>query len=180
MTRTTLFIVSLVFLAACKKQAPPVAVEAEVEEAAPKAMAASNAATNTTASAMAAMRDHFARVHFGTDDAALDEQGKKALAANVVIMQKHPNIMVEVQGHADERGTTDYNLALGNRRAESVKTYMVAQGLSPERITVLTYGEEAPLVPGSGEPVWSQNRRAEFRISKSGTTDAAVKGSTDK
>ena len=179
MTRTTtLFITSLLILAACKKQAPPVALE--VDEPPPQMMVDANALTNTTASAMAAMRDHFSRVHFETDDSSLDEQGKKALAANVVIMQKHPAIMVEVQGHADERGTTDYNLALGNRRAESVKTYMVAQGLSPDRISVLTYGEESPLVAGSDEPAWSQNRRAEFRISKTAMGDSGVKGTTEK
>ena len=77
-----------------------------------------------------------------------------------------PNITVRIEGHCDERGTTDYNLALGLRRAETVKRYLVSQGVPPSRITTTSYGEEKPLVSGSNESAWSQNRRAEIIISE--------------
>ena len=79
-------------------------------------------------------------------------------------MQGNNGLRIEIQGHADERGTTDYNLALGLRRAQSVADFMQSQGVSISRIRVVSYGEERPLQQGSDERVWSQNRRCEFAI----------------
>ena len=110
------------------------------------------------------LRANFERVHFGLDSSTLSDDAKDALAANAGILQRYPSVRVEVQGHADERGTIDYNLALGQRRARSVVTYLQRQGVSPNRLEVVSYGEERPLERGGGEVAWSKNRRAEFRV----------------
>lgn len=117
------------------------------------------------------MVDNFNRVFFEFDAADLAGDSKAALDANVMLMQKHPDVKVQIQGHADERGTTDYNVALGQRRAEAVRSYMTGQGIAPSRLTLLSYGEEVPLDPSSNERAWSQNRRAEFVITWGGAAD---------
>ena len=75
-------------------------------------------------------------------------------------LQKYPNVRVTVEGHCDERGTREYNLALGDRRANSAKNYLVARGVSASRITVISYGKERPAALGSDEASYAQNRRA--------------------
>ena len=110
------------------------------------------------------MARNFSRVFFDFDKSELTAETKAALDSNVAIMQAKADIKVEIQGHADERGTTDYNLALGTRRAQTVLSYMSTQGVAPSRLKVVSYGEERPLASGSSETAWGQNRRAEFRI----------------
>ena len=83
---------------------------------------------------------------------------------------------VEIQGHADERGTTEYNLALGQKRAAAVRQFLLAEGVAPSRLSTISYGEEKPRAAGESETAWAQNRRAEFRITWSG--DALVQGTT--
>jgi len=114
---------------------------------------------------------NFSRVYFDFDQSTLGSASKSALDTNAAIMQKKADIKVEIQGHADERGTTDYNLALGTRRAQVVYDYLSAQGIAPSRLKVVSYGEERPLASGSSESAWSQNRRAEFRITWGDTTN---------
>lgn len=178
MTRTVLVSLSLSLalslVAGCKKPAP---VEEAVEAPAPPPPPAVD--EEATAAAVKKMHEQFARVHFETDSDALDAESQEALTSNVAIMQEHPTIAVQVQGHADERGTSDYNIALGDRRANAVRTYMVAQGLAPARVTVISYGEERPVSEGSGEGSWSQNRRAEFKITSSGVEDDLVTGTVE-
>lgn len=122
------------------------------------------------------MVKNFERVFFDFDKSELGADAKAALSDNVAIMQKYTDLRIEVQGHADERGTTDYNIALGQRRAESVTSYMKAQGISASRIKVVSYGEERPLDERSNERAWSKNRRCEFVITWSG--EAPVEGTT--
>ena len=110
------------------------------------------------------MAANFARVYFDFDSAVLNGESKRALDANVDIMGKYTDVKVEVQGHADERGTTDYNLALGQKRADAVIAYMSAKGITGTRIKSVSYGEERPLDPRTAEVAWAQNRRAEFRV----------------
>ncbi len=124
------------------------------------------------------MVSNFSRVYFEFDSAALSDASRSALDANASIMAKHPDIKVEIQGHADERGTTDYNLALGQRRANAVYRYLTSKGVAASRLKVVSYGEERPLVPGHSERAWSQNRRAEFVITWGDTS--TVKGTADK
>ena len=123
------------------------------------------------------MAKNFERIYFDVDSSQLNVEAKNALAANVELMKAHSNLRIEIQGHADERGTTDYNLALGQRRAQSVLDFMQTQGVPSSRIRIISYGEERPLQQGSNEQVWSKNRRCEFAIlwSEGGN----IQGTTD-
>lgn len=167
MKTLSMILVPLVPLApACKKKAPePMA--SEVEAPAP-------ALAMTTAEAVKTMTGHFAKVHFELDSSTLTAESKTALSANAALMQQHPRITIEVQGHADERGTVDYNIALGQRRAKAVSDYLSAMGVGSARVNLVSYGEEDPIVRSSGEVAWSQNRRCEFRIL---VGEAGVEGS---
>jgi peptidoglycan-associated lipoprotein len=122
------------------------------------------------------MAANFERVFFGFDDFVLDGSSKQALSRNAEIMKQVGDLKVEVQGHADERGGTEYNLALGERRANAVRSYMSSLGVSDTRVTPISFGEEKPLDSSHTEVAWSQNRRAEFRISYGGR--ASIQGTT--
>lgn len=119
---------------------------------------------------------NFSRVYFDFDSSELAPEAKAALDANVALLQKYPDIKVQIQGHADERGTTEYNMALGDRRANEVKTYLANQGVAPSRLTLISYGEEMPLDASGGERAWSVNRRAEFIVTWGG--DGQIGSST--
>jgi peptidoglycan-associated lipoprotein len=120
---------------------------------------------------------NFERVFFNFDSAELAGDSKAALQENAAILQQFTTIKIEVQGHADERGTTDYNLALGQKRAQTVTSQLQALGVSPSRLKVVSYGEEKPLDGTGSEVAWSQNRRAEFKIVWA--EDAPVRGTTE-
>lgn len=155
---TTLTLVAFTLsLGACKKQAPPEPLTAAIE-------VGQDQLPPVPQQVVQQMRANFQRVHFAYDSSVLDGGSKEALAANAKLMQQYPSLTVEVQGHCDERGTIDYNVALGNRRAAAVHTWMTQMGVSPSRVTTISYGEERPVAPGAGEVAWSQNRRAEFRV----------------
>jgi peptidoglycan-associated lipoprotein len=100
------------------------------------------------------------RVFFDTDRSTVRNDGRAVLDKQAAWLKQYPQNVVTVEGHADERGTREYNLALGNRRATAVKNYLVATGINPNRITTISYGKERPAVVGSNEQAWSQNRRA--------------------
>jgi peptidoglycan-associated lipoprotein len=101
---------------------------------------------------------------FALDSSELDDAGRATVAANAEIMKKYPVWVVTVEGHCDERGTAEYNLALGERRAVNVKTYLVALGISPDRLRAVSYGKEFPFDTGHTDTAWAQNRRAHFVI----------------
>ena len=100
------------------------------------------------------------RVFFAFDSSALSDNAKEALDTQVKWLKKHDNVDVVVQGYCDERGTREYNLALGERRANAVKNYLVSQGVAADRVSTISYGKERPAVSGSNEAAWAQNRRA--------------------
>ena len=100
------------------------------------------------------------RVFFDTDMYDLDAQDRATLDTQAAWLQRYPQVRVTIEGHADERGTRDYNLALGDRRANSAKNYLAARGVSPSRMSVISYGKERPEALGSDESAWAQNRRA--------------------
>ena len=104
------------------------------------------------------------RIYFEFDKFNLTADARKVLAEKASFLNAHPNLNVRIEGHCDERGTREYNLALGERRAKSAQDYLVFLGINPERISIISYGEERPLETGSGEEAWKLNRRAEFRI----------------
>jgi peptidoglycan-associated lipoprotein len=106
----------------------------------------------------------FKPAFFTLDSSELDDAGRVIVASNVEIMKKYPTWVVTVEGHCDERGTAEYNLALGERRAVAVKTYMIALGITPDRLRTVSYGKEFPFETGHDENAWSKNRRAHFVI----------------
>ena len=101
---------------------------------------------------------------FVVDSSDLDDTGRAIVAANAEVMKKYPSWVVTIEGHADERGTAEYNLALGERRALAVKTYLVSLGIPPDRLRTISYGKEFPFDPGHDDTAWSKNRRAHFVI----------------
>jgi peptidoglycan-associated lipoprotein len=100
------------------------------------------------------------RIFFATDDYSIDDQDRHTLDAQAAWLAAHPAISVTIEGHCDERGTREYNLALGDRRANAAKNYLAAKGVSPSRMTVISWGKEKPVALGSNEEAWAQNRRA--------------------
>ena len=99
-------------------------------------------------------------VYFALDSYTLDGQAQQTLDRQAGLLLKGMTLAVTIEGHTDERGTREYNLALGERRATSVKDYLVAYGISPSRVRTISYGEERPAVAGSSEVAWAKNRRA--------------------
>lgn len=103
-----------------------------------------------------------ARVHFDFDKYDLSADARKTLSRNAQHLQATPGVRIRIEGHCDERGTTEYNLALGERRAKSTYQYLMDLGVDPNRMGVVSYGEEQPLDPRNNEEAWALNRRAEF------------------
>jgi len=101
---------------------------------------------------------------FMLDSADLDDVAREIVSSNAELLKKYGTWVVTVEGHADERGTAEYNLALGERRAIAVKTYLVSLGISPDRLRTVSYGKEFPFDPGHTEESWWKNRRAQFVI----------------
>ena len=101
-------------------------------------------------------------VHFDYDSFELDETSRQTLQENAEWLKDHPNVRVEIEGHCDDRGTVEYNLALGAKRAAAAKNYLVALGISRDRMTTISYGEELPLCHEETEECWSRNRRDHF------------------
>jgi peptidoglycan-associated lipoprotein len=99
------------------------------------------------------------RVWFAYDKSVVTGEGRKILERQADWLKKYPNVTVTVEGHCDERGTREYNLALGERRATAVKNVLVALGIPANRMTTISYGKERPAVVGSNEAAWAQNRR---------------------
>jgi peptidoglycan-associated lipoprotein len=114
-----------------------------------------------------------AMIHFEFDRATLRADDTGALDDKIKILQANPNLHIRISGHCDERGSDEYNLALGNRRATAAKQYLVSHGIDASRIETVSYGEERPLAQGHDESSWSQNRRDEFEVTAGG--DALVK-----
>ena len=99
-------------------------------------------------------------IHFALDRYDIDPQSQRILDSQVQWLRQWPNVPISLEGHCDERGTREYNLALGDRRANAAKNYLVARGVNPGRISTISYGKERPLALGSDEASWAQNRRA--------------------
>ncbi len=101
-------------------------------------------------------------VYFGFDSFSLSNEGRAALQKDAQWLTENPTASIQVEGHCDERGTTEYNLALGERRANAAKEYLQKLGVDAARISVISYGEERPLESGHDEAAWAKNRRASF------------------
>lgn len=103
-------------------------------------------------------------IFFDFDRSDLREDARQTLQMKAEALRQFPDIRIRIEGHADERGTIEYNLALGERRAEAARAYLVDLGIDSDRMTTISYGEERPQVQGQNEAAWSQNRRDEFVI----------------
>jgi peptidoglycan-associated lipoprotein len=99
-------------------------------------------------------------IHFDFDKYDIRPEDAGILKQNAEVLKKYHKVKIQIEGHCDERGTNEYNLALGERRANSTKRYLLSLGVSPERISTISYGEERPLDPGHNEEAWTKNRRA--------------------
>jgi peptidoglycan-associated lipoprotein len=100
-------------------------------------------------------------IFFEYDQSRLTSEARRILAENANWIKSHPGV-VQIEGHTDERGSTEYNLALGERRAKAVREYLVSLGLSSKKMSTISYGEERPLMKGSSEEAYAKNRRANF------------------
>lgn len=127
--------------------------------------AASTATTAPTSSIRPGSAEDFRanvgdRVFFGFDRSDITPEARRTLERQAEWLKRYPNVTVTIEGHCDERGTREYNLALGERRATAAKNVLVALGIPANRITTISYGKERPAVVGSNESAWAQNRRA--------------------
>ncbi len=158
MPRLSLVLALVLFAFGCKKRVPEAVPQVELPPAAPATR------PPVVEEAPPAPVTALARPYFAFDSAALSPDAKQALSESARLLASRPEVRVELQGHCDERGSTEYNLALGQRRAQAARSYLVAQGVSANRLTTVSYGEERPARPGSDESAWSQNRRVELRL----------------
>jgi peptidoglycan-associated lipoprotein len=106
----------------------------------------------------------FQPVFYAFDSAEVDANAQKVLNANADILRKYPTWVLTIEGHSDERGTGEYNLALGERRASAARTYLVSLGIPADRLKTVSYGKEFPFDPGHDESAWARNRRAHFVV----------------
>jgi peptidoglycan-associated lipoprotein len=125
-------------------------------------MAALSRSSEEVRSMLAAM------IHFDLDRSNIRSDDMGALDQKVAVLQANPDLRIRIGGHCDERGSDEYNLALGNRRAQAAKQYLVSHGIDASRIETQSWGEERPLVDGHDESAWSQNRRDEFEVISGG------------
>jgi peptidoglycan-associated lipoprotein len=177
---------SILMMAACAKRQPPVAAipqpppsfptapqgqvatakPTRVDEALPvpaQPAVSDDAATSRTLDDLN-RNSPFKPVFFAVDSADLDELGRATASANAEVMKKNPGWVITIEGHCDERGTAEYNLALGERRAIAVKTFLVSLGVPPDRVRTISYGKEFPFDPGKTDEAMSHNRRGHFVI----------------
>lgn len=146
---------------ACSKKQPP-----EIAPPPPRAVAPAPAPSGPAGIVPGSQADFVQRmagrnvIYFDTDRSNIDDVDAAALRAQAEWLTQYPNKRATIEGHADERGTRDYNLALGERRANAAKNYLSSLGIAASRIDVVSYGEERPASVGSNEAAWAQNRRA--------------------
>ena len=165
-TLTLLAATALLALGACSKKRPEVLPPAPVGSGGTGEGATDPNAAGAGGAVVPGSDADFQRsvgsntVLFALDQYDIDATARGILDAQVDWLQRYPNARVTIEGHADERGTREYNLALGDRRANAAKNYLVARGISAARINVISWGKERPEALGSDESAWAQNRRA--------------------
>lgn len=161
---TILLLASATTLAACAKKAPeqlpPPPETAPTETYTPTPTPSQSGPVVGTQAHFAAAVGSSTTIYFDTDRYNIDTQDAAALQAQAQYFARYPQITFTIEGHADERGTREYNLALGERRANAAKNFLVSLGVEPGRISVVSYGKERPVALASNEAAWAQNRRA--------------------
>jgi peptidoglycan-associated lipoprotein len=160
---TIVLLASATGLAACAKKAPeqlpPAPETTPTQTETPPPVTSSGPSVGSQAHFAAAVGSS-TTIYFDTDRFNVDSQDAAALQAQAQYFARYPQVTFTIEGHADERGTREYNLALGEKRATSAKSYLVSLGVDPNRIAVVSYGKERPVALGSDEGAWAQNRRA--------------------
>lgn len=152
-------------LAAARHRADSIAAAEAAARRRADSIAAAEAAGRDAAAKAASARTALTEVvHFDYDKSDLRPEDRAILDAKVPILQANPDVKIRISGHTDERGSDEYNLALGQRRAAAAKDYLVQRGISNTRIETVSYGEERPVAQGSDESAYAQNRRDEFEI----------------
>ncbi|MHB1194124.1 MAG: peptidoglycan-associated lipoprotein Pal [Longimicrobiales bacterium] len=171
-------------VAACKKEAPPppaptgpseeelarrradsiATARAAAEAAAARERADAEARATRERAAAAARATLEELVFFDYDKSDIRDDASAVLRRKADVLRASPQVQMRIEGHADERGSTEYNLALGNRRAEAVRQFLAGFGLAGDRFSIISYGEERPLENRADESAWSRNRRAQFDI----------------
>ncbi len=154
----------------CKKKMPkesdrPTDGGSKIEEVSPNG-GETNGTDNDTRSEEERDLALVQTIYFEYDRAEIRADGREAIRKNADMFRKWSNWTVTLEGHCDERGTNEYNLALGERRAKAVQRALEAEGIASARIRTISYGEERPADPGHTETSWSRNRRAEFRVAR--------------
>ena len=160
MFQRILAIVAATFLLAACETASQVSGDSASTSAsntASSSSASSSAADKTPAEKLTQVGD---TVNFDFDSAELTVSARSTLNRQAAFLSLNPDLMIVIEGHADERGTREYNLALGDRRATAVRDYLVAKGINSARVRTVSYGKERPAVAGSDEAAWAKNRRA--------------------
>jgi peptidoglycan-associated lipoprotein len=122
-----------------------------------------SAVSESTMQQTEAVMAELQRVQFDFDQFTLSAEARDILAANAAYLQANSSVRVRIEGHCDERGSDEYNLALGERRAQAAKDYLESLGVATDRLETISYGEELPLDAGHDEAAWAKNRRAEFK-----------------
>ena len=147
-----------------QQQQPAAVVEQQVTD-----NGANQAAEDAAAAALAAERaaaSGLERIHFDFDQYVLTDAAKSTLVNNAGLLRAAPGIKVLIEGHCDERGSDEYNLALGEKRALATKNFLVSLGVPAERMSIISYGEEMPLDPAHTQEAWAKNRRADFKVKR--------------
>lgn len=159
---TITLVAGAVALAGCKTKAPDVLPPVSTETA-----AQTETVRPVQTGPVLGTQEHFVQavngqnvIYFDTDRYNIDSADAAALQTQAQYLARNPSINITIEGHCDERGTRDYNLALGERRANAAKNYLVSLGVSANRISTVSYGKERPIALGSNESAWAQNRRA--------------------
>lgn len=140
--------------------------EQSIKESSLSAQAGAKAEARDELAATAEKEGILSAIYFDFDSSTVRDDMKPPLDKNTEWLRKRQDAKVQIQGHADERGTNEYNIALGERRAQGIKKYLADSGINEARISTISYGEEKPADPGHTEEAWAKNRRAEFVIIK--------------
>lgn len=164
----------VIFFSGCAQKAPKVAPKPataveKVEEQAPKmekpVLSEEEIFQQKTIEGLN-KEGNLKKINFDFDKYVVREDMKPVLQNNSGWILKHPTVELLIEGHCDERGTVEYNIALGEKRAESAKNYLTSLGVSQDKMRIVSYGKSKPLVAGVDEATWFQNRRAEFVVTK--------------
>ena len=165
----TLAFLCILLVAGCATKPVPDPQPTETKPAAENTISPENAAPEAKVDEQATKQEktpvaNLERIHFAFDQSVLSPEARDTLAADANVLKGDQSLRVRIEGYCDSRGSEEYNLALGERRAKAAKDYLVSLGVTPDRLGTISYGEEMPLDPANNVEAWAKNRRADFKI----------------